>query len=453
GLTAVLSAPAAPGEQNEATTQPAEGAYRHDFAASAYEPRDVQGWTVMVHKRLLEDKKQLGDEFLELLSAKLVELKLVMPPETLKHLRRIKIWADDGSRFEGGCYHWSARWMASKGLNPEKARAIEIGSPANFIRWSRWQPGMIIHELAHGYNDHFLSKKLRAEIAAAYKSAMEKKLYETVLYWHGGKRKAYAARNAKEYFAEMSEAFFGTNDIYPFVRAEIKEYDPTMYKLLQKAWGVKGEPPGKLSRAVKPALAPIEDEPGLPRVLLVGDSISIGYTLPTRELLEGKANVHRIPANAAHTAFGLENLDGWLGEAKWDVIHFNWGLHDMKRLRGGKLDISGKQLVPVEQYEKNLRRLLERLKATGATLIWASTTPVPQGAAGRKPSDPPAYNAVAKRIMEESGVAINDLHAFSLPRLEEMQLPRNVHFKPEGSRLLAEQVAKSVLEALGRSGQ
>src|SRR5882757_11342750 len=78
------------------------------------------------------------------------------------------------------------------------------------------------------------------------------------------------------------------------------------------------------------AMAEITDDPKLPRVLLIGDSISIGYTLDTRELLAGKANVHRIPTNGGPTTSGLANLDAWLGEGKWDVIHFNWGLHDLK---------------------------------------------------------------------------------------------------------------------------
>src|SRR5436309_269245 len=82
---------------------------------------------------------------------------------------------------------------------------------------------------------------------------------------------------------------------------------------------------------VDPVLAPIQDKEGLPRVLLIGDSISMGYTLPVRKLLDGKANVHRIPENGGPTTTGLAQIDRWLGDGKWDVIHFNWGLHDIKR--------------------------------------------------------------------------------------------------------------------------
>ena len=85
---------------------------------------------------------------------------------------------------------------------------------------------------------------------------------------------------------------------------------------------------GAAKRKPDPALQQIEDDPKLPRVLLVGDSISMGYTLPVRALLTGKANVHRPPTNCSSTASGLKNLDAWLGPGKWDVIHFNFGLHD-----------------------------------------------------------------------------------------------------------------------------
>src|SRR5690242_19927704 len=124
--------------------------------------------------------------------------------------------------------------------------------------------------------------------------------------------------------------------------------------------------------APNPALAEVPDEAGLPRVLLIGDSISIGYTIPVRELLKGKANVHRILTNGADTKNGLEHLAEWLGTGKWDVIHFNWGLHDLK------VDPDGSRQVPLEQYQQNLRELVSRLNRTGARLIFATTTPVPE---------------------------------------------------------------------------
>jgi arylsulfatase len=157
------------------------------------------------------------------------------------------------------------------------------------------------------------------------------------------------------------------------------------------------------TKKAQPSLEKITDVPGLPRVLLIGDSISMGYTLPVRKLLDGKANVHRIPVNGGPTTNGIANLKKWLGDGKWDVIHFNWGLHDLKL-------IDGKHQVPIEDYEKNLRELVTQMKGTNAKLIWCSTTPVPDGASIRNKEDGPKYNAVAKKIMEEMSVPIDDLY-------------------------------------------
>ncbi len=197
-------------------------------------------------------------------------------------------------------------------------------------------------------------------------------------------------------------------------------------------------------RRKDPSLAPITDTPGVPRVLLIGDSISMGYTLPVRELLAGKANVHRVPENGGSTRDGLEKLDKWLGKEKWDAIHFNWGLHDLKHWKDGKLDLSGDPVTGVEDYAANLRVLVKRLKATGAKLVWATTTPVPEGADGRVAGDDVKYNAEAERVMKEAGVPIDDLHAVAAARLAELQRPKNVHFTDAGSRALAEKVVESI---------
>lgn len=214
----------------------------------------------------------------------------------------------------------------------------------------------------------------------------------------------------------------------------------------------KKNPPPK--RKPHGAMAPVDDVPGLPRVLLIGDSISIGYTLPVREMLKGKANVHRPRTNCGPTTRGLAEIDNWLGDGKWDVIHFNWGLHDLKymgpqgqNLADPKAADSGQQ-VPIDEYEANLRKLVDRLRQTGAKLIWRSTTPVPEGARGRVVGDSAKYNAVAKKIMDEHEIPIDDQYTFALGRLKEIQKPADVHFTPEGSRELAKQAVAAIEKAL-----
>ncbi len=199
--------------------------------------------------------------------------------------------------------------------------------------------------------------------------------------------------------------------------------------------------------------APVTDDPKLPRVLLIGDSISIGYTLPTRGFLKGKVNLHRIPTNGGPTTRGLASIESWLGKSKWDVIHFNWGLHDLKYMgpNGENLfpkEKGGKPQVPLADYEKNLEKLVVRLKKTGARLIWRNTTPIPPGSKGRYVGDSVKYNEAAARVMKKHGIPTHDLFTMSHKRMKELMLPANVHYKKEGSVALGKDVARVILETL-----
>lgn len=196
------------------------------------------------------------------------------------------------------------------------------------------------------------------------------------------------------------------------------------------------------------------EKTSLPNVLIIGDSISIGYMKPLVKLLEGKANVVHNEGNAAHTSNGLEKLDAWLGDTKWDVIHFNHGLHDLKYVDDNGENVSSKEdghiQVPVDRYKENLEKIVERLRKTGAKLIFATTTPFPP-----KTDNPPRdmadcgrYNAAALEVMKRNNVAIDDLYSFALPRLADTQRPNNVHFTKEGSKVLAGEVAKHIEAAL-----
>ena len=154
--------------------------------------------------------------------------------------------------------------------------------------------------------------------------------------------------------------------------------------------------PVKKERKPSPAFAKIEDEPGLPRVLIIGDSISIGYTLDVRALLKGKANVHRIPTNGGPTTNGLKNIQAWLGDGKWDVIHFNWGLHDLKYIqddpskRADPKAPGSHQQVALADYEKNLA-------ASPSSTCCARVRPPARSSSGATPrTSPRAVMAVSK---------------------------------------------------------
>ena len=202
------------------------------------------------------------------------------------------------------------------------------------------------------------------------------------------------------------------------------------------------------------AMGKIEDVPGLPRVLLIGDSISIAYTVPVRELLKGKANVHRAPVNCQSSATGLSGTKGpnsWQGDQKWDVIHFNFGIWDSKIVPS-----TGQPAVSKEAYVNNLLEIAKRLQATGAKVIFATTTPIPDCLTSQ-PTAPaalapnarffvplPEPNAAAADALKKAGVSIDDLYAAIYPDREKYWNPKDLHFSPKGSDLLAKAVAASI---------
>lgn len=193
----------------------------------------------------------------------------------------------------------------------------------------------------------------------------------------------------------------------------------------------------------------------LPKVLIIGDSISIGYTNDVVKLLEGKAEVTRPKTNCGSSEMNLAGIDKWLGETKWDVIHFNFGLWDIcyryptSKNQGNRDKVNGTITAAPEVYKANVQKIVARLKSTGAKLIWASTTPVPDGEAGRIKGDEVKYNAIATEIMLENKIAINDLYVCMLPKaMEFWRAPGDVHYTPQGSQYLAAKVAAAIESAL-----
>ena len=213
----------------------------------------------------------------------------------------------------------------------------------------------------------------------------------------------------------------------------------------------------------KPATPPVipPNPDNLPKVLLIGDSISAGYHKGVAKALEGKAVVAKSSDNGESTAVGVLKIDGWLGDTKWDVIHFNWGVWDMYGWQYASDDRSP------AAYAQRLDTLVTRMKKTGAKLIWATTTPVPP-----KPEATMLkrwktevvidealerqYQEAALQVMKKHEVQVNDLYALLKPRRSEFQADDNVHFSPAGSSLMAQQVAECILNYLdgkGKSGR
>jgi lysophospholipase L1-like esterase len=188
-------------------------------------------------------------------------------------------------------------------------------------------------------------------------------------------------------------------------------------------------------RGIPNAWTYVKDDSKLPRVLLIGDSISRGYTMATRTALVGKANIHRAPENCGSTSNGLKKLDVWLGDGKWDVIHFNFGIHD--------------RATPPAQYEERLEKIVARLQKTGAKLVWASSTPIPKDDAKKlTPESIVERNAIAARVMQKHGIAVDDLFTIITPHLATVQNPHDAHFTGKGYQLLGGQVAESIKASL-----
>ena len=214
---------------------------------------------------------------------------------------------------------------------------------------------------------------------------------------------------------------------------------------------VQAQPKKKTAR-VNP-MAPIEEVKNLPNALIIGDSISIGYTLPTRALLKGKVNLHRIPTNGGPTTKGIAEIEKWLGEKKWDLIHFNWGLHDLKYMGKDGTNLVPKEKggvvqVPLAEYEKNLEKLVIRMKKSAKQLVWRNTTPIPPGSKARYVGDSVKYNQAAARIMKKHGIPTLDLFTPSKKNMKEWMRKADVHYYAHGSKALAKLVAEDILKRL-----
>lgn len=213
------------------------------ITCSACAQNQLKGWTLHVNPRLVVQDKPALDKALTLLEAQLGEILRVVPPQAVVELRKVPLYLNP--EYPGVVpraeYHPGAGWLQSHGRDAGMAKAVEFTNVRIFEAETRRMPNFALHELAHAYHDRVLGFD-HAEIQAVFQQAQAARLYENVERRDAeGRRRfqqAYAMTNAKEYFAECSEAFFSRNDFYPFDRAELQKHDPRMFALLQKLWGV-----------------------------------------------------------------------------------------------------------------------------------------------------------------------------------------------------------------------
>ncbi len=206
---------------------------------SAYAIRTIQGFTLLINPDALNRKPEL-DTFYAEVGSQLGFIARSLPPNAVEALRQVKIWVELNNQSEvckSTVFHKDRNWLIAHRFNPEKASAIEICDIRNMVAWSRQnQPMMLLHELAHAYQFRVVGDQ-NADILSAFRQAQRDGLYQSVDYSLGGKLRAYATTNEFEYFAELSEAYWGKNDYFPFNRADLMRYDPRGYALMQQVWG------------------------------------------------------------------------------------------------------------------------------------------------------------------------------------------------------------------------
>jgi hypothetical protein len=202
--------------------------------------RVIEGWRIKIDDRLqTPEHADLLKKAVRLLGDRLYEIAEFLPAERAADLRKVVILVDlDHGRLTAMQYHPSKEWLRENGYDPEMVRCVHVPAVKRMVdlHHQRVQPWCVLHELAHAYHDQYLDFD-NAEIAATYEASKASGGYAKALHIQGHETEHYAMTNPKEYFAELSEAYVGTNDFYPFVRGELKKHDPRAYELMEKIWG------------------------------------------------------------------------------------------------------------------------------------------------------------------------------------------------------------------------
>lgn len=225
----------------------------------------------------------------------------------------------------------------------------------------------------------------------------------------------------------------------------ISDFDTSLLYFDENVWELVRQENGYTTHA---SFVYTENNASLPNVLLMGNSVSIGYTPYVRSALEGKANVYRIPDNGGSTYDMLEKYKLWLGKTHWDVIHFNWGLHDLKYLLNNQLNLNGTQVCPPADYAVNLEKIINILKPAADHLIFATTSHIPSQAAGRKAGDEVVYNNAAIEVINNhSEIMVDDQYTLT-NTYPEHNNEKDVHFTNTGKQRQGNQAAAKIIDAL-----
>ena len=221
-----------PGEAQQESSEPIEP----PRPTGDYDVRVMRGWTVRINPDVAEDDPELLAAALAQLAHPLTGITRVIPEKALSRLQAIEIWVElDMHKTACMCYHVSREWLVPNGYNADKEGAVEIGNARAFLEWTKGQPWMVLHELAHGYHDKVFGYD-NETIIEGWTRMKDAGTYERVGHISGTPRRHYALTNQMEWFAETTEAYFGTNDFHPYVRSELMWVDPEGSRLMERLW-------------------------------------------------------------------------------------------------------------------------------------------------------------------------------------------------------------------------
>lgn len=242
-----LSAPGCQSTQSPGSDSLAAGVAipESESAPFVHEPTDsytaltMHGFTVLVSKAAWAHQG-ITRPALELLESKLAQVIELTPEHTHESLRTVRFWIEQHNPgFPCACYHPGSQWLSENGYNTDKTGGIEITNTEHFVEWTdRDQPFMVLHELAHAYHDRVLDFS-HPEIRAGFEQAQKLEKYESVRHISGQDRRHYGLNNEREYFAELTESYFGMNDFEPFTRDELAEFDPIGLEMIERMWGIQ----------------------------------------------------------------------------------------------------------------------------------------------------------------------------------------------------------------------
>ena len=225
----VLGATLAHGEEKPEPAKP-----------TSHTARNIEGWTVEIDDRLLDQEKELGDLALRLLSNQLFQIAFHLPESKVEILRTVKIRLDlTHGKLVSPQYHPSRSWLRQNGYSESLAKCVHLPDAAYYSSKNihRIQPWFMLHELAHAWHDQFLENGFEnAQIKETWQKTLDADKYVNTLHIDGYETKHYALTDQKEFFAEFTEAFFGVNDFFPFNRAELKKDAPEIEKLMRSIW-------------------------------------------------------------------------------------------------------------------------------------------------------------------------------------------------------------------------